>query len=676
MANFARLSFLPLGFELIARQISISPKHPARFSSWSSTCLSAPFSLGPSQDDPSLRALYEPYPSALPNKNVFEAENSEYTLHSSREPRAADLHRSLPEQDIVAVAEPPHTVHSNAQMLKCIYQKDYAGAIALRRDLEALHTPIIPRDAYAKVAQHLLKSPDTSDPYAFLQWCELLPSMRQPWSKPGTIPPGVDQILSRLLRRPEAIDLLFRFSVLAVRKGMARWVAIPAISHITRYSTPEISSKLLAELVNAASSGAAQSGASTIPPKVIRRWNNTFVRTLCLSGRLDAAYQSIVALHSNRRTLSPNAYRIVAEELEQLGRLNESNHVRTLFEDAGFLRPYFPTRVSNHIRTVPIPRESYSKQRRWIKTRVIAGRNISVTDLASFMKSTNCRGTLLTLKHRLLKLSPKIHRKSVLCAWATAEMQLCRFENRHADVLSVFQSNFLPVGLTTQLLHELGIQNAPSGDEYSQGIWPPSEAIALASSSAAVLAASHANHETLEKCYSYFLQSCNPTSNMLFQLPPAMLPDAAAFQPWIGAFAQRGGPDSVVRIMKNMRELGIPPTVKTWNALAKAYVLNREWEIAKSIVMRMEKSLDEGSSSGASSRLRNRVGPIADWGFPPTNTSTYYLLLRELLITNQTSAAKELANMLEQNSYRSNDSKLNSLLRLVEREPGTVFRAD
>ncbi|KDN42945.1 hypothetical protein RSAG8_06471, partial [Rhizoctonia solani AG-8 WAC10335] len=283
-----------------------------------------------------------------------------------------------------------HAIHSNAQLLKCIYQKDYSSAVALRRDLDVLHTHITPRYTYAQVAQYLLDRPDKSDPYAFLQWCELLPSLRQPWSKPVSMPPAINQILgltvfSRLLERPHLIEPLCRFAILAARKGMARWIAVPTISQVTRYSTPEVASRLLVELVSAASVNAAQSDSSTIPPKVLRSWNSSFIRTLCLSGRIEAAYQSLLALHSDRRSLNPHTYRIVSEELEKIDRRKEADHVRALAEKAGFSRPHFAVRSSTVISN--IPRDSISKELRLVKNRLTTGGNISATELANFMKS-------------------------------------------------------------------------------------------------------------------------------------------------------------------------------------------------------------------------------------------------------------------------------------------------
>lgn len=674
MASLAGPSLLPLGLELVTRQISPSAQRAARILRWSYSSVSMPFYPAAPHDDPSLRALYEPYPSATPDKSIFESEDASYA--HSLAARSRTLRRERVGQPTALSGQLPHIARSNALLMGYIERNDYAGAISLRRDLDALHTPITEDAAYARVAQYLLEHPDQSEPFAFLRWCELVPEAPHPWTKMVSIPPAMIEILARLLRRSEDIDTLCRFSTVVARKGMATWVAIPALSHVTRYSTPEVASKLLADIVGGASENAIRTQSSSIPPRVLRSWNSTFIRALCLSGRIDAAHQSLLALHSGRRTVGPIAYRIVAEELERLNRPAEAQHLRALCEQAGYARPHFATRSFASQKAGSMPRLPIPRQLLWIKDRIGTGRNMSVTDLASFMKSylsTGHRRALPLLRNRLLRLSRNARWKSSLGLWATAEMQLYRSKDQHDEVLRVFQSVFLPIGITNQLLHELGVSASPGGtspDEAPTPLWPPSEAIALAAWSAATLAASHEDHRVLEHCYSIFVQACNPASNALFRLPPAMLPDATAFQPWVGAFARRSGPEGVIKVMKDMRELKISPTIMTWNALAKAYISNNEWEVAKSILMKMEASRGSGtfetSSAPTKERVRNRLGPVADWGFPAANSSTYYVLLRELYMTEQLSAARELRAMLVQSGYRSGDARLESFLRRID----------
>ncbi|QRW18907.1 pentatricopeptide repeat-containing protein 5, mitochondrial [Rhizoctonia solani] len=671
-ANLVRTPLLPFGLELVSRQITPSSRQATRILHWSASYLSIPFSLDLPQDDPSLRALHEPYPSVPPNDNVFEVEGVEYASGSIS--RSVVARNNILETRSISAGR-SHTQHSNAQLLKCIHQKDYSGAIALRRDLEALHTTISPRYTYAQVAQYLLDHPNKSDPYAFLQWCELLPSLLQPWSKPISIPPAIDQILSRLLQRPESIESLCRFAILAARKGMARLVAPQIISQVTRYSTPEVASRLLAELINAASVNASHSSLSTIPPKVLRSWNNIFIRTLCLSGRVEAAYQGLLALHNNQRALSPHTYRIVSEELEKIEHRKEGGHVRALAEQAGFPHPRFTARTRTE-GTSRTPRDFVSKDLRRIKIRLSTGSRIPTAELINFMKSYRSTGNyraIPLLRKRLFRGFPSDHQKSTLSAWGTAEMQLYRSEGKHIDTLSIFRDIFLPQGITPQILHELGLPSPPNTRRHPL-LWPPSEAISIASWSAAALATSHNDKEALGRCYLYFLESWYPKPTSFFEIPPVMRPDAAAFQPWIGAFARRAGPEAIAKIMRDMKALGVPPTIMTWNALAKAYVSVKEWEIAKSILGKMENSRKEDStplSSSTNARLRSRLGPILEWGFPAAELSTYYILLRELLATKQFPAAKELVEIFLQNGHEF-DTKLSLLVQKLEKR-GMAF---
>ncbi|KAG8685101.1 hypothetical protein FRC09_014961 [Ceratobasidium sp. 395] len=108
----------------------------------------------------------------------------------------------------------------------------------------------------------------------------------------------------------------------------------------------------------------------------------------------------------------------------------------------------------------------------------------------------------------------------------------------------------------------------------------------------------------------------------------------------------------------------------SWNALAKAYVTSDKWDIAKSILTNMEASRDQKAlevAAPARTRLRDRLGPLADWGFPAANLSTYYVLLRELWMTKQLSAARELIGMLRRSGYESGDQRLDSFVDAVMR---------
>ncbi|KAG8704075.1 hypothetical protein FRC08_002471 [Ceratobasidium sp. 394] len=673
MTSLPTTCLLPLGLDLIARRLVPTSQHAARVLHWSYSSVSGPFSLADPHDDPSLRALYEPYPSGTPNKNIFELEDSSYDRVLASKTRASHKHHALRRQATVSPTQLPHTARSNALLVACVKQGDYATAISLRRDLDALHTPITRNAIYAEVAHHLLDNPDQSNPRAFLEWCKLVPNS-DPWTKPAEIPPSMITILTRLLQNPEDIDTLCRFSTLAARKGMAKQVAIPAISHVARYSTPETASKLLLDIIKAAAQSVIHSRPSTIPSKVVRSWNSTFIRALCLSGRVDAARQSLLALHSGERTVSPSAYRIVAEELEALGRTDDANHLRALCGEAGFSRLQFPFQTPILHKTAPMPLGTVLQQLRWIRRRIDAGLGVSTSDLASFMKSylsTGHHRALPLLRNRMIRHSDNRRWKHGLGLWGTAEMQLYRSAGKHEEVFRVFQSIFLPVGVTNQLMDELGVPRpSPSFSPQSPpSLWPPSEALALASWSAAFLASSRGNRGLLERCYSIFLNACSPTPGGLFQLPPAMKPDAATFQPWVGAFARASGPEGIIQVIGDMRQLGIPPSVMTWNALAKAYVTKNEWDVARSILMKMEASRDQKAADmavPAKMRLRNRLGPLADWGFPAANLSTYYTLLRELWMTKQISAARELVDLLMRSGYKSGDQRLDSFIAVVK----------
>ncbi|KAG9123808.1 hypothetical protein FRC07_013903 [Ceratobasidium sp. 392] len=675
MAGLPAACFMPVGLDILARRLAPTARYAARALRWPYSSVSAPFTLAEPHNDPSLRALYEPYPSEIPNADLFELEDSSYDRVPATKARVFSKHRALSPKAIASALQPSHTARSNALLVRCITQDDYAGAISLRRDLDTLHTPITHNAIYAKVARHLFDNPDQSNPDSFLEWCELVPDVSNPWSRAAETSSFVGDIFDRLLQSPEDINIICRFSILAARKGMVKQIAIPAISHVTRYSPPETASKLLSDITKAAVQSAAHSHSPSIPRKVMRSWNSTFIRAFCLSGRINAAHQSLLALHSCERTVTPFTYRLVAEELEILGQVKEAEHVRMLSREAGFPSFQSPSRTPSPRTTVPMPPGTVYHQLRWIKRRIDAGRDISTNDLASFMKSYISTGhsrVLPLLRNRLIRLSHNHRWKYDVGLWGTAEIQLYRSQGKHEEVLRVYQSIFLPIGITNQLVNKLGVARPLVSPlpEISSLLWPPSEAIALASWSAAFLAASREDYRHLELCYTIFLEACSPVANSLFQLPPAMKPDAAAFQPWIGAFARMSGPEGIVRIMGDMKRLGIPPSVMTWNALAKAYVANSSWDVAKLILAEMEASRDQitpNMTTPAKSRLRNRLGPVANWGFPAAGLSTYYIILRELWMTKQVPAARELVDMLRRSGYKSGDQRLDSFINIVNK---------
>ncbi|QRW04960.1 PPR containing protein [Ceratobasidium sp. AG-Ba] len=668
MAGFPATSFLPVGFDLLSRRLVPSVQHTARVLRWSHSTVAGSFTFADPHEDPSLRALYEPYPPGVPNASIFETEEPAQNRTLPAAVRTSRTRRISKRQATASPIVLPHIVRSNALLVRCIRQGDIAGAISLRRDLNALHTPITPNPVYAEVAYHLLDSPDQSNPHAFLEWCELVPSPPNPWSETFEMPTSLTKILHRLLEKPDDIDTLRRFTMLGARRGMAKHIAIPAISHITRYSTPEVASKLLSDFTKAA---IAYTPASAIPPVILQSWNGTFIRALCLSGRVDAARQCLLALHNNKSTIAPFAYHIVAEELEALDRPEEAQQIHTLREKSGLYGFWHRAQSPGFRRTAPMPPGTVVDQLRWIRRRIDAKLGISIKDLTSFMKAyffVGHRRALSLLRNRLVRLSSNRNWSQGLAFWGTTEMQLYRSEGKDEEVLRTFQSIFSPIGITAPLTDALGLMQ-PSSVPPKKRLWPSSEALAIASWSAARLAAHSKDNGLLERCYSLFLEGCNPGSNGMFELPPTMRPDAAAFQPWVGAFAWTSGPQGVIRIMGDMRQRRISPSVMTWNALAKAYVRNNEWIVAKSILKKMEASrMQRGSklSKPTRIRLRNRLGPLRDWGFPAPDLSTYYILLRELCMTKQLSAAQELIGMLTESGYTSGDERLDSFIKYVK----------
>ncbi|QRV90868.1 PPR domain protein [Ceratobasidium sp. AG-Ba] len=167
MAGFPATSFLPVGFDLLSRRLVPSVQHTARVLRWSHSTVAGSFTFADPHEDPSLRALYEPYPPGVPNASIFETEEPAQNRTLPAAVRTSRTRRISKRQATASPIVLPHIVRSNALLVRCIRQGDIAGAISLRRDLNALHTPITPNPVYAEVAYHLLNSPDQSNPHAF-----------------------------------------------------------------------------------------------------------------------------------------------------------------------------------------------------------------------------------------------------------------------------------------------------------------------------------------------------------------------------------------------------------------------------------------------------------------------------------------------------------------------------
>ncbi|KAH9061119.1 hypothetical protein EDB87DRAFT_485203 [Lactarius vividus] len=280
------------------------------------------------EETPAMTALRDiPYPSNPPDPSIFESWSDEYSGVSL--PRAK---RSLKKQTPTWSTSRRH--HPSVLLEKLSWSGKYAEAEEVREELVGMGVPIRPDLVYYRVAWHVLRQRPwpQNRTEQFANWLSLLPNFAE--NKKST---HFNQLKSALLFNSSNLDLesVAHFGIILSSKGYIRSVGATVVACLTRYADPETSSRVLDEMVAADDNykrnklGLTSRAGTRFKDTSKRLWS-IVVRTHCSLDRPKVALQVAKRVHERGIYLTQYTYQYLLGKLEADGLHEFTEEIRTL----------------------------------------------------------------------------------------------------------------------------------------------------------------------------------------------------------------------------------------------------------------------------------------------------------------------------------------------------------
>lgn len=287
--------------------------------------------------------------------------------------------------------------------------------------------------------------------------------------------------------------------------------------------------------------------------------------------------------------------------------------------------------------------------------------------------------------------------------WAAAQMKYYHNIKQHVVVLRQFIRYYACVGIRKELVHRYIDTDSPwyhpSFDKEHPSLpvirplpsmrgrnrWPSTHTIAMAWQSVVAFANDLQSLELLYREFLDYWDRYSPSSgmedwqvspkgfpsNIRFQYPPIMKPDAVHFHVFVSAFSRLQGAKGVMRVMNDMHARDIRPDAHTWTVLAGNYV-GEDFDSVERILSRMETTLPKGAIPAASTipkdAPRIRTGPLprpANW-IPGPTLVTYTTILRGLVDQDKLEEAREFEVRMKEAGYvDGSDEHTENVLELL-----------
>ena len=297
---------------------SVSPD-PSIFESWSDEYTSAPLprSTRLAEKKPAIQALKDiPYPSVSPDSSIFESWSDEYTTVSF--PHSARL------------AEKPEPTqgtgrghHPSALLERLSWLGKFAEAEEVREELVGMGVPIRHSSVYSVLAWNVLRRRPWPQNRAelFANWLSLMPDVTE--NKKLS---HVYLLKSALLFSSSDLDLesVAHFGVILSSKGYIRMLGASVASCLTRYAEPEISSRVVDQMIAADDDyrrkmlGFTKRTDTRFRDTSKRLWS-VVIRTHCTLGRPKVAYQVAIRIHERGISLTQYTYQYLIRKLQTDG---------------------------------------------------------------------------------------------------------------------------------------------------------------------------------------------------------------------------------------------------------------------------------------------------------------------------------------------------------------------
>lgn len=543
------------------------------------------------EETPSMKALKDiSYPSAPPDPSIFESRSYEYDR--VRLPRDI-LARTSIERATSQRASRPY--YASRVLEQLALSEKFAEAEQVRQELAEMKVPIQPSNAYYPVAWNVLRQqpwpPNRTE--MFTNWLSLLPGM----ANNGNVL-DLNHLKSALLFNPSHLDLktIAQFGIIMASKGYIQDVGSSVVACLTRYAEPDASLRSLDAMIAANDEYTAandECSRSRMGPKYTTNllWS-TAVRTHCTAGRPEVAFQMVRTAHKHDLRLSNFTYQYLLGKLEAVGLNDLAAELRAhTYGSFNIAKNNFVVDYSNLTPIPQISRENSMDENQAIVLAIFerslqTGSRAYSTELVPYFdiyKAHPDGGEAENL------LRSHAYRMSIVVVtdFLLAELLHHHRRGQFKHVLWVFEKFFHVVGvpskdITRRLLswHNIARITKTSSDLPAK-IWPHPSHTAIVWSALVHLCESE---EELFALYDSLLQHGAQFQNTTdgshhhhhhhhpshdsSSSTPAIVPapadrfDAAHFRPFLIAFTHRRNAKYGLRVLDDMQERGIAPSVQ------------------------------------------------------------------------------------------------------------------
>lgn len=272
------------------------------------------------EEAPAMKALKDiPYPSAFPDPSIFESWTDEYD--GVPLPKAMLARKSI--QRLASARSADKRYHASRVLEQLSQNRKFGEAEQVRQELAEMNVPIRPSSAYYPAARNILRDwpwpPNRTE--MFTNWLSLLPSMASDYK-----PLDLGRLKSALIfSRHLDLSTVAQFGIILSSKGYIRNVGPSVVACLTRYADPDVSSRILDEML-AANDGYSRSKRDTAHNASTRKDKNTTkrlwsiaVRTHCTAGRPEVALQMAKRAHEHGFRLTKFTYEYLLGKLDADG---------------------------------------------------------------------------------------------------------------------------------------------------------------------------------------------------------------------------------------------------------------------------------------------------------------------------------------------------------------------
>ncbi|KAN0113925.1 hypothetical protein V8E52_007233 [Russula decolorans] len=311
------------------------------------------------EETPAMKALKDiPYPSASPDPSIFESRSDEYD--GVRLPRAVRAQKSI--ERLASHRSATMRYHASRVLEQLSRSGKFGEAEQVRQELVEMNVSIRPSRAYYRLAWNVLRQrpwpPNRTE--IFTNWLSLLPSMASDKKLSNFY-----LLTSALLFNSHHLDLktVAQFGIILSSKGYIRKVGQSVVACLTRYADPDISSRILDEMIAANDDYSRRKLGTTrkasFRKNTIQRLWSIAVRTHCTAGRPEVALQMAKRAHEQDFRLTIFAYEYLLGKLEADGLDDLAAELRAHpgCESLGVAKSRLVVDVSNITSIPPISRK-------------------------------------------------------------------------------------------------------------------------------------------------------------------------------------------------------------------------------------------------------------------------------------------------------------------------------